>query len=101
MSKNESHEQPWMLLVLILKEIAERKGISIQQIADKSGLQRSNVSRMFHLKYAPTLKTFLAVSKAIEVNFFFEDKEGKTELNEVFESAMEQLGRRVKNLPKN
>lgn len=101
MKEETSHEQPWMLLVLILKEIAEQKGISIQQIADNAALQRSNVSRMFNLKYCPTLKTFLSVARAIEVNFFFEDKENKTELNEIFEAAMEQLGRRIKKLPKN
>lgn len=35
------------------------------------------------------------------VNFFFEDKEGKTELNVAFERAMEQLGRRPDKLGRN
>ena len=53
------------------------------------------------MKYAPNIDTFLKVAKAIEVNFFFEDRESKTDLNLAMEKAMEQLGRRVEKLPKN
>ena len=102
MSKAEKNQnEQWMLLVLFLKEIAERKGITQNQIADSTGLIQSNVSRFFSLIYKPTLDTFLQVSKAVKVNFFFEDQEDKTDLNQCFEKAMEQLGRRVDRLPKN
>ncbi len=90
-----------MLLVLLLKEIAEEKGITQNQIAEQTGMIQSAVSRFFSLKFKPTIDTFLQVSKAIKVNFFFEDKESKTDLNKCFEKAMEQLGRRVDKLPKN
>ena len=43
----------------------------------------------------------LKISKAIGVNFFFEDKESKTDLNQAMEKAMEALGRRVDKLSKN
>lgn len=99
-NENQENEQ-WMLLVLLLKEIAENKGITQQEIADKSGLIQSNVSRFFSLKYKPNLDTFLQVAKAIKVNFFFEDQENKTDLSIMFERAMTQLGRRPNNLPKN
>lgn len=98
--KNNQNEQ-WMLLVLLLKEIAEEKGITQGQIAEQTGMIQSAVSRFFSLKFKPTLDTFLQVSKAIKVNFFFEDQESKTDLNKCFEKAMEQLGRRVDKLPKN
>lgn len=97
---NFQHEQ-WKLLVLILREIAESKGITQMDIADKTGLLQSNISRCFALKYKPTLDTFLQIAGAINVNFFFEDKDSKTDLNQCFERAMEQLGRRVDKLPKN
>jgi len=98
MAKNENQNEQWMLLVLLLKEIADKKGITQGQIAEQTGLIQSNISRFFSLKYKPTLDTFLQVSKAIKVNFFFEDQEDqedKTDLNQCFEKAMEQLGRRV------
>lgn len=91
----------WQLFVLLLKEIADQKNITQQEIADKSGLLQSNVSRFFSLKYKPTLDTFLQVAKAIKVNFFFEDQEDKSDLNKAFEKAMTELGRRPDNLPKN
>jgi len=47
------------------------------------------------------MQTFLAIAGAIEVNFFFQDREDKTELNVMFEKAMTELGRRPDKLPKN
>lgn len=101
MENQNSSDQHWKVLVLILRKIAESKGISQNQIAELTGLKQSNVSRMFSLKYCPNLGTFLMVANAIQVNFFFEDKERKTELNEIFEAAMTELGRRPDSLPKN
>ena len=101
MPNNQNQNEQWMLLVLLLKEIAEKKGITQGQIAEQTGLLQSNISRFFSLKYKPTLDTFLQISKAIRVNFFFEDQEDKTDLNLCFEKAMEELGRRVEKLPKN
>ena len=100
-NKNNQNEQQWQLLVLLLKEIAESKGITQKQIAEETGLLQSNISRFFSLKFKPTLDTFLQVAKAINVNFFFEDKDGKADMNVVFEKAMTALGRRPDNLPKN
>jgi transcriptional regulator with XRE-family HTH domain len=101
MAENKNQNEQWMLLVLLLKEISQQKGITQNQIAEQTGLIQSNVSRFFSLKYKPTLDTFLQVAKAIKVNFFFDDQESKTDLNLAFEKAMVELGRRVNKLPKN
>jgi transcriptional regulator with XRE-family HTH domain len=101
MVNNKNQNEQWMLLVLLLKEISEQKGITQNQIAEQTGLIQSNVSRFFSLKYKPTLDTFLQVAKAIKVNFFFDDQESKTDLNLAFEKAMVEFGRRVNKLPKN
>lgn len=97
--RKENYE--WQLFVLMLKEIAIEKGITQEVIAKRSGLIQSNVSRIFALKYKPTLDTFLQVAKAVEVNFFFEDKESDSDLNACFERAMESLGRRPDELDRN
>ena len=94
-------DNQWKLLVLLLQQIAEQKGLTQQQIAEKAQMHQSHISRFFALKYAPNMDTFLKVSKAIGVNFFFEDQESKTDLNLAMEKAMEQLGRRINKLPKN
>ena len=104
MSKTENtNEQQWKLLVLLLKEIAiEKHGKGWQTyLSENTPFAQSNISRMFGLKYTPSFKNFLIIAKALNVNFFFEDKESKTDLNECFEKAMTALGRRPENLPKN
>ncbi len=101
MPQNKNQNEHWMVLVLLLKEIAHEKAITINQIAETTGLHQSSVSRFFSLKYKPTLDTFLIIAKAIKVNFFFEDQEDKSDLNQCFERAMETLGRRADKLPKN
>ncbi len=101
MTSKNPNEQHWKLLVQLLKEIADEKGITQLEIAEKTGLLQSNISRTFSLLVIPRLDTFLAIARAIGVNFFIEDREGKTELNVLFEAAMAELGRRPDDLPKN
>lgn len=74
-NKDEQYEQPWKLLVLSLKLTASKKGISHQQIADKTGMLRSNITRILSRKYCPSLHIFMSIAKAIGVNFFLEDKD--------------------------
>lgn len=94
------NENSWQVLVLLIKKIAEKKGITHQIIAERTGLKAPNVTRIFSLKYCPSLRIFLAIAKAVEVNFFFEDKNETTDLSVLFESAMTELGRRIEQLPK-
>ena len=95
------NDNQWQLLVLLLKEIADQKKLTQNEIAELTGMQQSAISRLFLLKYKPTLETFIKVAKAIKVNFFFEDKENISDLNLAFEKAMNELGRRPDNLSKN
>lgn len=91
----ESIEQKWKILILLLKNIAEAKGITQKDIAERTGLKQSNVSRIFSLRYSPTLRVFIQIARAINVNFFFEDKDNKAELDVLFEKAMTEIGRRT------
>lgn len=101
--QNQTNEQQWQLLVLILRDLAIQKlGVGWQlELANRTGFKPSNISRIFSLKYSLSLKNFIIIAKAIEVNFFFEDKESTTQLNLAMERAMNELGRRVDKLPKN
>lgn len=93
----------WQIQILLLEEIAKEKlGVGYQtKLAALTGLKQSNLSRMFSLKYSPTLETFTIVSAALKINHFFEDQESKTDLNILFEKAMESLGRRAGKLSRN
>ena len=88
MDNKKNQNEHWKVLVLLLKEIADQKGISQNEISEKTGMLQSAVSRFYSLKFKPTLETFLQVAQALKVNFFFEDQEGKTDLNIAFEKAM-------------
>lgn len=101
MKKENKGNEQWMLLVLLLKEIAENKGLTQEKIAKETGMKQSAVNRVLNAKFKPNLDTFLKIAKVIKVNFFFEDQESKTDLNQMFENAMEKLGRRIDKLPKN
>lgn len=85
------------ILIQLLREIAETKGITQIQIAERTGLKQSNISIFFNFKRKPNLDTFLQVAKAVGVNLFFEDQNSETDLSKCFEKAMDQLGRRPKN----
>lgn len=93
-NKQADYEYGWQVFVLLLKYIAEEKGITQQEIADKTGLQRPNVARIFSCRYKPNLDVFIRIAKAVGVNFFFEDVDGTSELNEAFERAMDEIWRR-------
>lgn len=101
MAENQNQNEQWMLLVFLLDEIRKQKGLSINDVAERSETPQGHVSRFFSCKFEPKFGNFLKFSKAIGVNFFFEDQEGKTNLTLATEQAMEQLGRRDDKLPKN
>jgi len=88
--------EDYMIFVQLLKEIVDEKGITQLEIASATGYTQSNISRIFSLKYSPRLDVFLNIAKAVGVNFFFEDKDDKTDLTVCFEKAMTALGRRTK-----
>ena len=96
------NEDSWKVLVLLLKGIASKKGISHYKIAEDTGLHQSNVNRFFSLRYKPRLDLFLTIANAIGVNFFFEDRDNtEIDYNILVEQAMTELGRRPDRLPKN
>lgn len=96
-----NEDNQWMLFIDILDQIAKQKKITRAEIARRTEMNPANIQRFFDCKYKVTLPVFIRIAKSIEVNFFFEDKESKSDLNLAMENAMEQLGRRVAKLNKN
>ena len=96
-----NENEQWILLVLLLDQLRQQKGLSINEISLRSGVAQGHVSRFFSCKFEPKISSFLNFSKAIGVNFFFEDKESKVDFNQAMEQAMEALGRRPDKLPNN
>lgn len=80
---NKENNQ-WQLLVLLLKEIATEKSITQEMIAQNTGLIQSNISRIFALKYRPTLDTYMKLADALQVTIKVEDNEGIIDISECF-----------------
>jgi len=100
MNNNDKDNEYWKVLVLLLDQTRKEKGITQKEIAEATGLQRSNVARIFSLKYVPSLDLFLKIAKAVRINFFFKDKDNTVDLSVLFEKAMDELNRRIDELPK-
>lgn len=52
-----------------IKEIRMQKGLTCQQVADKSGLSKVEVNRIENGKRDPTLKNLFRISEALDVRF--------------------------------
>jgi len=63
------HEWQWQLFVLLLKEAAKDKGISMYKIAQKTGYPQSTIGRIFKLEVSPRLQTVLDIAKVLEIKF--------------------------------
>ena len=98
---DKANDYHWKVLVTFLEQIARQKGITQGQIAEFTGMKQQSIARVFSLKFVPKLHTFLSIAGAVGVNFFFEDKDGTSDLTKGSEAAMEKLGRRPDKLPKN
>lgn len=101
MSENKNPNEQWILLVYLLDDIRQQKKLTHDDVAEITGYHRSSITRFFSAKYKPGLDVFLEIAKSVKVNFFFEDKEGTSDLNLAFENAMYKIGRRPDKLPKN
>lgn len=65
------------IIISTVKEICRIKGITQEQLAEKSGLTQPQISRILSLKQDPLLSTFLRLCRAVDVNFCVEDIELK------------------------
>lgn len=76
MNEKDTNEQSWRLLVLYLKEESIKKyGVGWQKvIAEKANLKPSNVSRVFSMKYAPSLRNLIIIARAVELELSFKKK---------------------------
>lgn len=67
MNTHKTDTEDWKEIVIRLRDIAEEKGITQEEIAEKSGLIQSNVSRIFTLRFVPKISTLALIAKALNV----------------------------------
>lgn len=57
--------EDWHYIVRDIEKIAEKKNLSTYDLAELSGIRQPNISRIFSLRYSPTLKILLKIANAI------------------------------------
>lgn len=58
--------------ISIVKNLAMQQGITVYQIAKKSGISPNLIKNYFDFKNEPSLGNFLKIAKAVNVTFYFE-----------------------------
>ncbi len=58
-----------------IRQLAEARGLSVNRLADFSGLSRGYMSQLLRDQKSPSLKTLIKLAEALEVDVvrFFED----------------------------
>lgn len=64
--------EEWKILVLSLREIAKKKGMSINDLAEKLGKHHTTVGNFFLADNPPTLQNFLMLAELIGVKITME-----------------------------
>lgn len=77
------------IVMRLLYNVAQKKGITQNQIAVMTGLKQSNVSRMFGGQYPPKLHHLLKVADAIGVFITFQDRDESTDMAEALRKAID------------
>ena len=73
-TKARPDPEDWHYIVQAIARAVEKKNLSTYQIADLTGLKQQNVSRVFSLKYSPTLKVLQKIADAVGVEIVVQQK---------------------------
>ena len=57
----------WQIIVLELKEAFDRSGMTQLDLQMKTGLDQSNISRIFAMKFTPRISTLTLIADALGV----------------------------------
>lgn len=60
-----------------LREIRERKGITLREVAEKAGVSESLVSQIERNRVSPAIETLLTIAEILEIDFEYLFKEYK------------------------
>ena len=69
--------EDWQKLIAMIKQIAKKKKITHLEIADKTNMARPQVTNFFNESHNPSLKSFIDVCKAVNVEISISDNDYK------------------------
>jgi len=77
MNKHNLQSEEWKKIVIQLREVADQKGITQEEISDKTGMLQSGISRIFSMAYIPKISTLVLIANALGVELNIKDKESE------------------------
>lgn len=92
MINEKKYKEARALLLQYLSQKAREKGITQEQIAEKTGFTQNNVSRMLQGRYSPSLDNFMRLAEAVGAYFFVIDKEQDDELVDTMKKRWQKPG---------
>ena len=101
MTKDVKQELKELNLGQKIKTLRQRKGLSLQQIAEKTNLSVPLLSQIEGEVVAPPVATLLKISKALNVNigYFFQEEESGKRAVVVRKNERKQIFRRIHEDP--
>lgn len=101
MAKDVKEELKDLNLGQKIKNLRQRKGSSLQQVAEKAGLSEPLLSQIESEVVAPPVATLLKISKALGVNigYFFQDQETEKHAVIVPRNERKKVFRRIHEDP--
>jgi transcriptional regulator with XRE-family HTH domain len=101
MAKDVKEELKDLNLGQKIKNLRQRKGLSLQQVAEKAGLSEPLLSQIESEVVAPPVATLLKISKALGVNigYFFQDQETEKHAVIVPRNERKKVFRRIHEDP--
>ena len=101
MTRDVKEELKELYLGQKIKTLRQRKGLALQQIADKTSLSVPLLSQIESEVVAPPVATLLKISKALNVNigYFFQEEESGKRAVIVRKNERKQVFRRIHEDP--
>jgi transcriptional regulator with XRE-family HTH domain len=101
MAKDVKDELKDLNLGQKVKNLRQRKGLSLQQVAEKASLSEPLLSQIEGDVVAPPVATLLKISKALGVNigYFFQDQETEKHAVIVLKNERKKIFRRIHEDP--
>lgn len=77
--------------VLVLKNYAQRMGITHEVISKEAGISRVHVGRIFNLRYSPRTDMLFAIAEVLGLDIVLQDRDGGRELLNAAKDASLQI----------
>jgi DNA-binding Xre family transcriptional regulator len=70
-------KEKWKILILLLREIAREKNITLDELYQKTRIEQSNLSHIFNLDHGIGIKRLFKITDALELDIFIQTRDGE------------------------